>query len=649
MKRYAFLRFLAAALALLVLQPALPPLGQSTRTLTASAQDDPRFFPQTGFRISEDRFYIYYVTRGGLPSFGYPVSRKFMLLGTEVQIFQRRIMQIRPDGGVGLLNMLDTDMLPYTTINGATLPPTDPGLVAQAPPVGSPDCGPAVLAFVQANAPDTWNDLPAGFLSTFNSTVSLEAAFPYWGNGNPALLPGLNLEMWGVPVSQPAYDPKNPNFVYQRFQRGIMHFDQSTGLTQGLLLADVFKAVLTGQNVPFDVAGPAGASRYFRQYNNSRPDGLARPSQLPGSNLKNAFEPESPNPGQPSPPLATPPPAPGPSTPLAYGMQVQMQGQNQEAVLAYTKGAGFNWIKQQVRWADIEPSRGNIQFNRLDPMVTRASAQGVNVLFSVVTVPAWARADGRNIGPPDNPNDLANFMVALANRYRGRVQAYEIWNEQNISREWTPPLDPCAYVGLLAVVAPRLKAADPNAVVITGALTPTGVMDPSSAIDDAVYLDGMYRCAGGIFPTLGDAVGSHATGYNNAPEDWVDFHTVDTPGFKDHPSFYFRRIWQLHDIMVANGDNRQMWLTEYHWGSADPPVPSGYEWTTQLDENTVAGFFTRSIQMMRAEPWVGGFFIWNLNFRVFADYHADETGIFGIINPDWSPRAIYMALRNLIK
>ncbi len=165
----------------------------------------------------------------------------------------------------------------------------------------------------------------------------------------------------------------------------------------------------------------------------------------------------------------------------------------------------------------------------------------------------------------------------------------------------------------------------------------------------AAYLTRLYQCQGGAFNTLGDVVGVHAVGYNNAPGDWMDRRTVTTNGFKGDGSFYFRRMWQLHDIMVANGDNRGVWLTEYYWGSAAGSVPAGYEWATHLDEATVADFFVASIEMMKAEPWVWGFVIWNLNFRTFVDYHNDETGVFGILNEDWSPRAIYSRLRDMPK
>jgi hypothetical protein len=67
------------------------------------------------------------------------------------------------------------------------------------------------------------------------STVSASDVFP---NSKPTQnITGFDLEVWGVPTSQPAVDPHNTKFVYQRFQRGILHYDQTAGSTQGILLA----------------------------------------------------------------------------------------------------------------------------------------------------------------------------------------------------------------------------------------------------------------------------------------------------------------------------------------------------------------------------------------------------------------------------
>ena len=98
-------------------------------------------------------------------------------------------------------------------------------------------------------APDEHGGRPVRFFQTFASQVDLATAFPN-GVGNPDLLPGVNLELAGAVTSPPVTDPNNPNFIYQRFQRVILHYDATSGVTQPVLLADYFKAILTGENLP---------------------------------------------------------------------------------------------------------------------------------------------------------------------------------------------------------------------------------------------------------------------------------------------------------------------------------------------------------------------------------------------------------------
>ncbi|HEY3107457.1 MAG TPA: hypothetical protein VGL23_01810 [Chloroflexota bacterium] len=613
----------------------------------AAPGDPPGYFSETGYRVCDAKFYDYFNSRGNIRTFGYPVSRCFTLDGFKVQIFQRRVLQLGGDGNVNQLNLLDAPFLPYTNFNNARFPAADAALVASAPAPGSPDYAAAILAFVRANAPDTVGNRRTGFAQTFQGSVTMAEAYPR-GGGNAGLLSGIHLEMWGVPTSKPAADPNNGNFIYLRFQRGIMHFDAATGTTQGILLGDYFKAVLTGQNLPADLADQAKDNRYLRKYDNSQGNGIKAGQNLSGTDLKNAFEKEAPQaaPGANAAPapVAGAAPSAGPGGPLRLGWQAHLYGTPHKRIFDVINDSGFTWVKQQVRWATHNP-------NDLDLAVADANANNVKILASIVTTPPVLRGGKGEDGPPDNYAEFGKFVGGLAQRYKGRLHAYELWNEQNFSREWGGGrLDACAYVRLLREGYNAIKAADPGAIVVSGALTPTGVVDPNLAIDDKLYLEQMYQCEGGAFKRLADAVGAHMAGFNNAPEDGPGQSSVNTPGFKGHMSFYFRRIDDLKEVMNKYGDTRPMWLTEYHWASAKPPVPTGYEWTTHLSEQQAADFMARSIQSIRqSRPWVGAIFVWNLNFRTFQDYHTQETAIFGFLNEDWTPRALYNAVKSVAR
>jgi N-acetylmuramoyl-L-alanine amidase len=218
---------------------------------------DSRYFDQTRYRIDEDAFWAYFQRRGGVRTFGYPVSSTFTLLGMKVQLFQRQVMQMRPDGGVQTMNLLDEGLMPYSKMNGSTFPGPDKNVYGQAPNPADPNYHEKTLQFVRDMAPDNWDGEQVNFARTFFGTVRLDEAYPNGAAEGADLLPFFNLEIWGLPTSRPMREPTNPNFIYQRFQRGIMHYDKGCGCTQGLLLADYFKALLTRKNLPGDLAEQA--------------------------------------------------------------------------------------------------------------------------------------------------------------------------------------------------------------------------------------------------------------------------------------------------------------------------------------------------------------------------------------------------------
>ncbi|MBV9582621.1 MAG: hypothetical protein JO057_28895, partial [Chloroflexi bacterium] len=238
----------------------------------------------------QDAFWDYFQKRGGVNTFGYPVSQTFTLLGTRVQMFQRLVMQLHADGSVGTLNLLDAGLLPFTHINGSTFPAPDPSFASQTPPPTDPNYLSTVIRFVQANAPDSFDGHQVNFSQTFFNTVPVAGAFP---DGPPddatPLLAGFDLEMWGLPTSPPTYDPTNRNFIYQRFQRGIMHYDGGCNCTHGLLLADYLKSLLLNQNLPSDLAADARGSSLLAQWAPGMPYAMARPATLAGTDLTNAF------------------------------------------------------------------------------------------------------------------------------------------------------------------------------------------------------------------------------------------------------------------------------------------------------------------------------------------------------------------------
>jgi hypothetical protein len=165
-----------------------------------------------------------------------------------------------------------------------------------------------------------------------------------------------------------------------------------------------------------------------------------------------------------------------------------------DAVLQYidVSSAKAKWARAgDVRWSDIEPVRGGgyhwEAMAGVDANIQRLRAAQIEPTLIIQRSPAWAqRVPGRLCSPPkpEYIADFARFTHALAARYSSTVNYWEIWNEPDVAPNETSDgtgmgcwLDPSlpdyggAYYGeVVKQVAPAIKAANPNAKVIAGAL-----------------------------------------------------------------------------------------------------------------------------------------------------------------------------------
>jgi polysaccharide biosynthesis protein PslG len=622
-----------------------------SRADDAEQQADPRLFAQTGYRIDRDSFWDYFSSRGGVTTFGYPASRDFRFLGCTSQFFQRVVMQQCDAQGVGTLNLLDDGLLPYTMINGSTFPAVDATLKASTPRVTDPNYASAILRFVGNNAQDTFDGQPVNFLETFNTTLDAEVA----GTDDPGMLGLLALEVWGAPTSKPAYDPANRNFIYQRFQRGIMHYDKTCGCTQGLLLADYLKALLTGEGLPPDLATQAARSSLLYA---ATPVGQAPAGTVFGNAfvpvLGNASKPAMlplpplPNPGR-LPITGTPNAPPRPVSSPDFGMSMFLwdQPSTTERDLKIASGVNFSWQKTLFKWADIEATcKGCFDWSEADRVVKASNKAGIKIIARLDFQPTWARKDGARNGPPDSYQDFWDFVSAFTTRYKagssiGTVDAIEVWNEPNIDREWGMQpinrLQAADYVRLLTGAYRVAHEANPQIVVITAGLSPTGVKT-TEAYDDVEYLQWLFDAGlkGGINY---DVLGAH--GNTQAPEVEVALNSLPAFG---HPSFYFRRVEQLREVQVKNGDaNRQIWLLEFGW-TADQIHPN-YAWFAISEEQKAANI-VKAFQYAKQNwaPWIGVMTLWTLPDPTWTPDREEYW--WAIANPDGTARAALTAIRN---
>jgi GH35 family endo-1,4-beta-xylanase len=285
----------------------------------------------------------------------------------------------------------------------------------------------------------------------------------------------------------------------------------------------------------------------------------------------------------------------------------------------------------------------------------------MNLLINVVQSPSrYTPNNTHGLPAREHFGDLARFMGAMTERYRGKVQAYEIWNEQNRACENGGDCstaggtggyvaDAGFYVDMLHEAYFAIKAADPYAIVVSGAPTSTETNDPNIAISDSTFIRQMLN--NGRFRA--DAIGVHPGGHNNSPDSmWPDNPGPD--GWSNSREFYFRRVEDVRDAVVASGrGDMQLWITEFGWATANNTP--GYEYGNDISQETQAQWIVRAFEKGRVDyaPWVGAMFLWNLNFSIaWEGEHnnpSHEQASFSVLNPDWTPRPAWHAIQAMPK
>ncbi|MBI3287421.1 MAG: cellulase family glycosylhydrolase [Chloroflexi bacterium] len=312
--------------------------------------------------------------------------------------------------------------------------------------------------------------------------------------------------------------------------------------------------------------------------------------------------------------------------------------------LAMIRQAGFQWIRQQFSWEDIEihakgdftdrrhaPPRSS--WEKYDAIVEGARARGLGIIARLDQPPAWAapRAEGVIQAPPSHLEDFGDFVYALASRYRGRIRYYQIWNEPNLRVEWGGPADPTAYTQLLCIAYRRIKEADPQALVLSAALSPTLEEGPDN-LGDLIYLEGMYRAgAGACF----DILGAQAFGLWTGPTD----RRVDPSRTN------FSRPLLLREIMVRHGDaEKPIWISEFGWNALPLELPAPPIFG-RVDEARQAEYAVGAYQRAQREwPWMGVMSYWF--FKRADDRERDQPFyFFRLVDPDFTPRPVYRAVQ----
>ncbi len=319
--------------------------------------------------------------------------------------------------------------------------------------------------------------------------------------------------------------------------------------------------------------------------------------------------------------------------------------------LQATKDIGFGWVKQSIPWRNVEGyNKGEYDWYRPDQMVKYTNEAGLKLLVRIDQQPLWS-VEGKlppeaitENQPPYDYQDFGDFCGALAQRYTGQIAAYQVWNEPNLSREWGEQSpNPVEYTKLLKVCYEAIKRYDPEAIVISAGLAPTGT-PPPEAMPDADFLQGMYDAGAADYF---DVLGLNAPGYKAPPT--VSPEEGESEEWGNGRWFVFRHVEDMREIMVQNGDgDKQVAILEMGW-VLEQNIHPNYEWFGVTEEQQ-ADYLVGAYEYAQEnwQPWIG---LMTTLYLADADWTAqDNEQYWWAINlPDGTPRKAYQALQDMEK
>jgi len=316
-----------------------------------------------------------------------------------------------------------------------------------------------------------------------------------------------------------------------------------------------------------------------------------------------------------------------------------------DRALSNLAAAGVDVIRPDFLWQRMEPKPGVYDFSHEDQLVAAAAKYHIGVVAILAYGnPAYSSAGGaaRDMGlgngvppfgvgatwlyPPDPAHlpEYRRFAQAAAQHFAGRVDRWEVWNEENVGwRFWPPHEDAAAYARVLRAASDGLRAGNPKAIVSSG-----GVFFPE--VPPGLPEEGGIRYLGHLYdadPRIGDAI--DAVAWHPYPYPFVA-PEVDIPANGSVDS----TVSQVRQLVTARkSPGEKLWVTELGW-----PTHQEYGVT----EDRQAAYLARSF----AALWTEGaeMLVWyTYADGEFGEHNQEDA--FGLFRYDGYAKPSYLALR----
>ncbi|MBE2314499.1 cellulase family glycosylhydrolase [Solirubrobacter sp. CPCC 204708] len=292
------------------------------------------------------------------------------------------------------------------------------------------------------------------------------------------------------------------------------------------------------------------------------------------------------------------------AAPSAHAMQIgfydpAFAAPDRAVWLDRARDAGSTVVRMDVNWSLVAPHRPANATDPNDPAyrwatvdgaVNDATARGQRVILTIWGAPPWAEQGQRPATAPlgvwmPNVAALKEFATAAGLRYAGRVRAWQIWNEPNLSQHLQPQwrngkmFAPVRYRQMLTAAYDALKAVDPGNLIVTAGTGPYG--DPRPGADRIMPV----RFWRAVMCLDGERLRPRKCGAK-ASFDVLAHHPYGTRGprsrARNEDDVAIPDLAKLKRVeraaarakTVRPATRKPLWVTEVSWDSS-PPDPDG--------------------------------------------------------------------------
>ncbi|MBR5758163.1 MAG: beta-galactosidase, partial [Thermoguttaceae bacterium] len=206
--------------------------------------------------------------------------------------------------------------------------------------------------------------------------------------------------------------------------------------------------------------------------------------------------------------------------------------------LLLMKEAGISWIRADFSWSGVERSEGKWTFDHLDKVVDETNKLGLQLLPILDYDVRWASPAYKHL------DHWLEYVKRCVERYKDRIQYWEVWNEENLKGFWQDDPDAANYATLLKETYKTIKAIDSNLVVVYGGL---------AGVPADFFAKSLDAGAGEFF----DVVNIHPYRGGIVTKQRLDQFAKEIDAFRQ-------------ELKKRDLPEKPIWITEMGW--ATPPV-----------------------------------------------------------------------------